>query len=152
MEVLLDHFLNLLLLGVAVAGEGLFDLVWRVFVDHEIVLFRDEEDNATSLGNRDASGDVLAEEKFLDAETVGMIAIYNLMEGVIDVEEAVAEGGVSRSGDDAAVKHGWTSAIESVYRGAFLLMVGVDVGCDLDDAEAADAGAWIDTEDTHYFT
>ena len=66
MEVLLDHFLDLFFFGVAVAGEGFFDLVWGVFVDHEAVLAGDEEDYTASLGDRDAGGDVLGEKEFLD--------------------------------------------------------------------------------------
>ena len=46
-----DHSLDLRLVGLAVAADGLFDLVRGVFVDGEVVLFGDQETDAASFGN-----------------------------------------------------------------------------------------------------
>lgn len=61
------------------------------------------------------------EEEFFDRHDIGAVLVDNLMEGVINVFEAVREWGVRRSGDDAVVKSG----------GSF------------DDAETTDTGARI---------
>ena len=112
--MLLNHFLDLLLLGVAVAGEGFFDLVRSVFVDHETILAGDEEDDAAGLGDRDAGGDVLGEKEFLDAEAVGVVHVDDFVEGVVNVEETVWEGGVRGGRDDTAVDHLWATAIHGI--------------------------------------
>ena len=124
-EVKLDHGLDLGLVGLAVAADGFFDLVGGVFVDGETVLLRDEEADAAGFGDGDAGGNVLFEEEFFDGYDVGMVGGDNFVKGVVNVLEAVGKRSVGRGGDDAIVKGLATT----------------------DDAEAANAGTWVDAED-----
>lgn len=124
-EVKLDHGLDLGLVGLAVAADGFFDLVGGVFVDRETVLLRDEEADAAGFGDGDAGGDVLFEEEFFDGHDVGMVGGDNFVKGVVNVLEAVGKRSVGRGGDDAVVE-GLAAT---------------------DDAEAANAGTWVDAED-----
>ena len=80
-----DHFFHLGLASGAVAGEGLFDFVWSVFVNFEVILFGDEKDDAASLGDHDASGDVFAEEEFFYGDDVWFGLAYNFMEGFVKI-------------------------------------------------------------------
>ena len=120
-----DHSLDLRLVGLAVAADGLFDLVRGVFVDGEVVLFGNQETDAAGLGDRDAGGDVLLEEEFFNCHDVGVVCVNDFVERVINIFQAVGEWCVGRGGDDAVVK-GLTTA---------------------DDTEAADAGAGVNAED-----
>ena len=126
-----DHFLHLFFVGAAVAGEGLFDLEGGVFGDGEVVLAGDEHGDAAGVGDGDGGGDVLGEEEFFDGDFGGGDFFDDFGEAVVDVEEAVGEGGVGGGGDDAAGEHG-----EGVF------------AADFDGAEAEDAGAGVEAEDT----
>ena len=66
MEMKADHFLDLRLVGLAVAADSLFDLVWGVFEDGQVVLFSDEKADATSFSDGNAGSDVLFEEELFD--------------------------------------------------------------------------------------
>jgi len=150
--MLLDHFLNLFLLGVTVAGEGFFDLVRCVFVDHEIILPGDEEDDTTSFGNRDAGGDVLGEEEFLDGEAVGVVGVDDLVERIVNIKKTVAERGVRWSGNNTTIEHLRVTTIESIHGGALLLAIGVNICRDFYNSKTTDTCAWVNTENTHYLT
>ena len=125
-EVKPDHFLHLFFMGVTIAGDGHFDLVWRIFKNRELILFSDEQADATSFGDRDAGGDVLFEEEFLDCHHGRVILVDNLVERVINILESVGLGGVGWCGNDTIVNCLAT----------------------FDDAKAADASAGVDAEDS----
>jgi len=121
-EMETHHFLDLRFMGLAVAADGFFDLVWAIFKNREIILFGDKEADAAGFSDGDTGRDILFEEEFFDGHDVGVVLVDDFVEGVVNILEAVGERGVRRSGDDAVVEGGRA----------------------FDDAEAADAGAGID--------
>ena len=116
-EMLFDHFLNLFFLGVAIAGESLFDLVRVVLENRKIMLASDKKNNAKSLGDRNAGCNVLDKEKFFYRHDVGLVLFDDFVDGIVDVEKPVAERRVGRGGDNAAIEHLRMAAIESVDGG-----------------------------------
>lgn len=71
MEMQTDHFLDLGLVGLAIAADGFLDLVGGVFEGRQVALLGDEQADATSLCDRNARGDILFEKSFSIAMTSG---------------------------------------------------------------------------------
>lgn len=88
-EVEADHFLDLGFVGLAIAADGLLNLVRAVFENWHVILFRDEKADAAGFGDGDAGGDVLFEEEFFDRHDVGAILVDDFVEGVVDIFETV---------------------------------------------------------------
>ena len=103
-EVKTDHFFHLGLAGGAVAGQSLFDFVWSVFVDFQVILFGDKKDDAASLCNHDAGGDILAKKEFFDRDDVWFGGIEDFVKRLIELEQTVGELAVFGSGDDAEIE------------------------------------------------
>jgi hypothetical protein len=126
-----DHFLDLGLLGAAVAGDGLLDLHGGVFARDEAGLGEGEQDNAAGLADGDGGGDVGGEEKHLDRGLVGVDLGEHLRELSVERDEALGHGGMGGRGDHAGVDK-------------FEATVVV-----LNDAEASGGGARIYPDNSH---
>ena len=68
-----DHGLNLRFFGVAVAGDGLFDAVGRIFGDREAVLGEGEDGAAARLAEQEGGAGVFMDESFFDRGFVWIV-------------------------------------------------------------------------------
>lgn len=123
-EVEPNHLLHLVFVGGTVAGDSFFDFVGGVFMDGEVVLATDENDDTAGFGDGDAGGDIFAKKQLFDGDDIGLVGFDNFVKGFVHIEESVWQRRVGRSGDDAVVD--WVVAI-------------------FDDAEATDASSRINT-------
>lgn len=79
LEVDADHFLDLWFVGHAVSADSIFNLIWAIFEDGEIVLFCNEKTDAARLGDRDTGSDVLLEKELFDSHDVGLVGVDNFV-------------------------------------------------------------------------
>ena len=125
-EMQAHHFLHLGFVGVAVAGDGHFDLVRSIFENREAILVGDEQTNAASFCDGNTGSNVLLKKEFFDRHDFGMMLIDELVKRVINILEAVGKRGVCGRRNDAVIDGA----------GAF------------NDAKTTNARTWVDTENS----
>lgn len=132
---MLDGGLHLGLGGVAVAGEGLFDLGRAEFDEGQARAASGEEDDPAGVGHdHGGSGVFDVGEDHLDGEEVGFEALDEFGEIGVEFKETVGDRGLGIEAEDAGVDEGEAGPVG---------------GHRFDAAEAGDACAGIDAQDSH---
>ena len=108
------HLLNLLLHGLAVAGDGLLDLHGCVFVDRHAALRRGQQNDAAGLGHADDGGLVVLVVQLFDGEGLGLVALADVEYALINFNEALFKGRVLL-GDDRPVADGCKAVADVLH-------------------------------------
>jgi len=88
----LDHPLDLALVGLAVAGDGQFDLARGEFTDRFSVVCGGQSEHAPGLGHGNTGSDILFEIDLFNAHSVGLEFGEKTRSFLEDDPEAIGEG------------------------------------------------------------
>ena len=108
------HLLNLLLHGLAVAGDGLLDLHGCVFVDRHAALRRGQQNDAAGLGHANDGGLVVLVVQLFDGEGLGLVTLADVEYALINFNEALFKGRVLL-GDDRPVADGCKAVADVLH-------------------------------------
>ena len=98
-----NHVNNLLLVGSAVARDGLFNLVGRNFDKVKIMLSGGKQDDSARLRNRDSRRGILSEKKILGGYCVGFEVADKGVEFGKDFKQTVLHESLRTCGNDAVI-------------------------------------------------
>ena len=85
-ECTLHHGLDLVFVGTAVAGDGLFNFCWGVFGKGQFVLGNGQEDRTARLTDADRCCDIATKKEFFYGHFIGRKFFKNALEIVIKLQ------------------------------------------------------------------
>ncbi len=110
-----DHDGNLGFAGGAASGDGGLDSLWGIFDEREAVPGDGEDRGAAGAAEGDGHEAALDVDGLLDGGAPGRVRGDDVGEGVVDGEEAGAEGHLAGVGDDAVCQGPQAPAAEDLY-------------------------------------
>ena len=105
-----NHLFHLGLVGGAIAGKSLLDLIWGIFVDGDVFHGSYKKYYTSSFGYSDASSDVLREEETLYRYDIRLGFFKNNNERFVEFLEAARKWSIYHSGDGAIVESACVAA------------------------------------------
>lgn len=130
-ELEAEHFTDLALVALAVAGDDGLDAGGRVVVDGDAGEGGGEHGDGASLADGHGRADVLSDEGVLDGDDAGRVLGDEVTKLGEDVLQSLFDGPGSFRGDDVAGEGVWIA------------------GDELDEAPPSDTRTGVDAEDDH---
>ena len=131
MQNSLGHVLHLVLGGVTIAHQGLFDLGGIVGSDFQSGLTNGKQDHTAALGYADTGGDILAEKQLFDGHRIGFCYLQQFTHIFVNDFQSGGKIHARGSGDRTALEK------------TALPLVG------LDKAEAGDSVTGVNSQNFH---